>query len=108
MGKTLTDLEELVIREVVGSFTNKKNGAMFFRGSNPINGIWASSDLSISHACILPVGYGIGDHQLFVIDITTADILGSNLPVAKCVSSFPMSQTNMLNYWKGKSSTTKS
>jgi hypothetical protein len=68
------------MKEVVGSFTGKQVGPTFFRGSNPINGIWATSDITISNACIMPVGYGMGDHRMFIIDFITSDITGTNPP----------------------------
>jgi hypothetical protein len=68
LGRELTDTEGLALREVVGSFTNKKIGPTFFRGSKPIDGVWATSDITIANVCIMPVSYGIGDPRLFVID----------------------------------------
>lgn len=76
IGKALTDSEGLNLKEVVGDFTGKPIGATFCRGSMPIDGVWATRDLQISAACIMPVGYGIGDHRLFVIDILTATMVG--------------------------------
>ena len=43
----LTDGDGLAMREVVGDFTGKQLGATFFRGSKPINGIWATSDMEV-------------------------------------------------------------
>ena len=80
IGKALSDPAGLAMTEVVGKFTNKKVGATYFRGSNPIDGIWATPDITILNACIMPVGYGIGDHRMFIIDILTADIIGCNPP----------------------------
>ena len=47
IGKMLTDGDGLAMREVVGDFTGKQLGATFFRGSKPINGIWATSDMEV-------------------------------------------------------------
>ncbi len=54
--------------EVVGDFTGKKKSPTFFRGSKPIDGIWATPNLVVTHACVMLVGYGVGDHWLFVVD----------------------------------------
>ena len=62
LGKALTDIDGLAMKEVVGEFTGKPIGSTFFRGSKPIDGIWAISDITISNAAIMPVDYGIGDH----------------------------------------------
>jgi exonuclease III len=64
LGQQLTDLHGLGMREVVGDFTGKRLGATFFRGSEPIDAIWATSDLEVAHACVMPVGYGVGNHLL--------------------------------------------
>jgi hypothetical protein len=74
IGKALTNLEGLAMKEVVGTFTGRRVGPTYSRGSTPIDGIWATSDISISNACIMPTGYGIGDHRLFIIDFNTTDI----------------------------------
>ncbi len=80
IGKALTDINGLAMKEVVGDFTHQRVGATFFWGSKPINGVWATSDILISNACIMPAGYGIGDHRLFVIDFCMQDIIGSQPP----------------------------
>ena len=48
IGRELTNLDGLAKREVVGNFTGKQVGPTFFRGSNPIDGVWATSDITIS------------------------------------------------------------
>ena len=77
IGKMLTDENGLVMTEVVGAFTGQKLGATFFRGSTPIDGIWATPDIEVVHACVMPCGFGIGDHQLFVGDFHTASLIGT-------------------------------
>jgi hypothetical protein len=54
IGQALTDKEGLCMVEVVGEFTGQKIGPTFFRGSSPIDGIWATADLSVIHACVMP------------------------------------------------------
>ena len=71
IGKTLMKEDGLGMKEVVGSFTGKQVGTTFFRGSTPIDGVWATPDIVVTGACIMPVGYGIGDHCLFVVDFLT-------------------------------------
>jgi hypothetical protein len=65
LGRELTDLHGLGIKDVVGEFTARKLGATYFQGSVPIDAIWATSDVTVANACVMPVGYGIGDHCLF-------------------------------------------
>jgi hypothetical protein len=87
IGKALTDEEGLAMKEVVGAYTGKKIGPTFFRGQLPIDGIWATPDITISNACIMPAGYGIGDHRLFIIDIQTSTLIGTAPPRAKRAAS---------------------
>jgi hypothetical protein len=79
LGRQLTDLDGLGMKEVVGEFTAKQLGATYFRGSEPIDGIWATGNLTVANACMMPVGFGVGDHQLFVIDFATSTLVGLGL-----------------------------
>jgi len=78
IGKSLTDSEGLGMKEVVGDFTGKRLGATFFRGSTPIDAVWATSDVQVISACVMPVGYGVGDHRAFIIDFLTSSLIGTN------------------------------
>jgi hypothetical protein len=80
IGKALTDPSGLNMSEVVGTFTGEKLGATYFRGFRPIDGIWATQDLTITGACVMPAGFGVGDHRLFVVDIQMASVIGNNTP----------------------------
>ena len=62
IGKALMNIAGLGMREVVGDYTGKPIGAMYFRGSHPIDAIWATPDIQVVGACIMPCGYGVGDH----------------------------------------------
>lgn len=76
IGKALTNTEGLGLKEVVGSFTGRQIGPTYYRGRTPIDGIWATPDISIAGACIMPAGFGIGDHRMFVIDLHTDSLIG--------------------------------
>ena len=78
IGKMLTDPNGLAMKEVVGTFTGKEIGPTFFRGSKPIDGVWATSEVTIAAACVMPAGFGIGDHRMFVVDILTSSLVGNN------------------------------
>ena len=67
LGKMLTDPEGLGMIEAVGGYTGKKIGPTYFRGQLPIDGIWTTSDVTVANACIMPAGYGIGDHSHFLV-----------------------------------------
>ncbi len=70
----------LGMKEVVVDFTGKQVGATFFRGTEPIDGVWEMADLKITNACIMMVGCGVGDHCLFVVEFTVASVVGSVPP----------------------------
>ena len=77
IGKSLTNIEGLAMKEVVGEFTTQRLGATYFRGSVLIDAVWATSDVAVINACVMPVGYGVGDHCLFVVDFVTALLVGT-------------------------------
>jgi hypothetical protein len=77
LGQELTDLHGLGMKEVVGEFTTRRLGATYFRGSAPIDAVWATSNVAVVNACVMPVGYGVGDHRLFVVDFITALLVGT-------------------------------
>ncbi len=76
IGKTLTDTEGLNMVEAVGEFTGKKIEPTFFRGLKPIDGIWTTADVILMHACMMPAGFGMGDHHLFVLDMQASSLIG--------------------------------
>lgn len=77
IGRSLTDIQGLNMSEIVGDFTGKKIGPTFFRGSKPVDGVWATRDICVTHACVMPAGYGVGDHRMFVIDFQESSIIGT-------------------------------
>jgi hypothetical protein len=79
MGQQLMDLHGLGMKEVVGDFTTKQLGATYFWGCEPIDAIWATSDVTVANVCMMPVGYGVGDHRLFVVDFATETVVGTSL-----------------------------
>ena len=76
IGKALTDIDGLAMMEVVGAFTGIDIGPTYFRGSKPIDAIWATTDVQVVGASIMPAGFGVGDHHLFVIDFLGSLLLG--------------------------------
>jgi hypothetical protein len=87
IGKALTNIDGLSMREVVGNFTCQLVGPTYFQGSKPIDGVWATSDILACNAAIMPAGYGIRDHLLFVIDFSAVDMIGiSHQKVARSMA----------------------
>ena len=66
--------------ELVGGFTCQKVGATYFRGSTQIGGVWETSDVTVVRVCVMPVGYGVGDHRLFIIDFLKSCLVGAIPP----------------------------
>ena len=64
IGKDLVGNEDLCMGEAVGNFTGKKGEATFFRDKKPIDGVWITADVVITGACVMPAGFGTGDHFL--------------------------------------------
>ncbi len=91
IGCSLTNPDVLNISKVVGDFTGKKLGPTFFQGSKPINGVWATSDLVVSHDWVMPAGFGVGNHRMFVIGFHEASLVG-NAPF--CIQHFSNRQLN--------------
>jgi hypothetical protein len=76
LGKDLSDREGLNLSKVIFKHTVLQTGALFFWDSKPVDGLWASSDLDISNACVMPFGYGVGDHHAFVLDNPPESLVG--------------------------------
>jgi hypothetical protein len=87
LGKALSNREGLNLQEVILKQTGIPTGATFFWGSHPIDGLWASDDLDISNACIMPFGYGVGDHRTFIFDISFESLIGVNPVRIVCLAS---------------------
>ena len=66
--------------EVVGEFPCQKVGATYFCESTIFDGVWATSDVTLVGACVMPVGYGVGDHRLFIIDFLRSCMVVASPP----------------------------
>jgi hypothetical protein len=66
------------MREAVLSYMGASPVTTFFWGLHPIDGLWVTSDLNISNACIMPFGFGVGDHCAFILDILLESLVGIN------------------------------
>ncbi len=70
------DRDGLDLREAIIHHTGKSPGATFFRGSKPINDLWVTGNIDISNACVMPFGYGVGDHHAYILDIPIESLVG--------------------------------
>ena len=80
VGRALEETEGLEMMEAVGTFTSKRVRATFFRGTDPIDGVWVTSEVVVTGACVMPAGFGIGDHRMCVLDLLILALIGSNSP----------------------------
>ena len=67
-------------------------GATVFWRSRRIDSLWVSKDLDISNVCVMPFGFGVGNHRAFIIDISLELLVGVNpinviRPASKQLSS---------------------
>ncbi len=76
LGKALGDRDGLNLGEAIIHHTGKSPGATFFRRSKPIDGLWVSGEIDISNACVMPFGYGVGDHHAYILDIPIKFLVG--------------------------------
>ena len=47
------------------------------RGSTPIDAVFGTAGLECSAASLLPFNVGVGNHRVFIVDITLESILGN-------------------------------
>ena len=68
--------KDIGMREVV----NERAGPgpnTWFRGTDPIDGIWVTDDLEVAGAAHLPYDSELGDHRPVVADLTMRSVLGT-------------------------------
>ena len=104
--KALTVSEDIQMIEAVGNYTGKKIGATFFRGTKPIDGVWVTSEVVIIGACVMPAGYGNGDHRILVLEFLTSSLIGHDPPkivraaARRLNTNIPSVNSTTLTGWK--------
>jgi hypothetical protein len=83
-------MDGLNMLEVVGEFMGKRIGPTFFQGLKPINGVWVTPDIAVTCSCMMPAGFGVGDHRLFVVNFQEASLIGDVPHRIKRFSSRPL------------------
>jgi hypothetical protein len=76
LGRALADTSSLGLHKAVLHHTGTRTEATFFRDSKPIDGLWVSSNNVLANMCVMPFGYGVGNHCMFVLDIVLESLLG--------------------------------
>ncbi len=77
LGRALANPAGLGMHEAVLRHTSTGTGLMFFHGSKLIDGLWTTRDIVISNVCVMPFGYGFGDHRMFVFNVTLESLIWS-------------------------------
>ena len=60
--------------------TKRHLPATFIRGTQPIDAIYATAGVVCVNACLLPNKIELGDHRGFLLDFTSASVIGENFP----------------------------
>jgi hypothetical protein len=50
------------------------------RGTSPLTTFFGSPGLHVENAMVFPHWYGLGDHRLFVLEVSSASLFGRQLP----------------------------
>jgi hypothetical protein len=125
LGRALISTPDLDLSETMLSHTGNELSATYFRGSRPIDAIWTTPDIEIRNICAMPIGYGIGDHRSFILDVSTRSLVGTDpqpvkRPTARCLNTkipfcadkyneiLAFAQINTTKYWSDRLSTINS
>lgn len=82
-GLLAKELEKIGLMSTYHKMFNQAGPASHIAGSDPINGIWASSNLSASAVSILPQKFGAGDHRVILVDFNLDQILERNTRICR-------------------------
>ena len=58
----------------------RKGPNTYFRGSDPIDGIWITSEIEVTSAAYLPFDPELGDHQPVIANMSKRLLVGDNGP----------------------------
>ncbi len=78
LGRALLDPGGLALQGGSAAAHRKEDRCYLLPRKIPINGLWVTSNIEVANACVMPFGYGIGDHQMFILDITMESFVGKN------------------------------
>jgi hypothetical protein len=79
--------DDLNLTEICRQQTGIPIPPTFQTGSIPINGIFATPSIKCVNVFILPHLGGVGDHQCFIIDLSSETVIGSTFPnIVRCAS----------------------
>ena len=73
-------MQDLNMTEQCHTTTKQRLPATFDDGSQPIDAIFVTAGVVCISACLLARYGGIGDHRSFILDFTSASLIGENFP----------------------------
>jgi hypothetical protein len=86
--------EDLCMTEICHRKTDKLLPPTHSRGCIPINTVFGTVGLACSAVSLLPFNVGVGDHHIFIVDITSKSILGKVFPLVIPASSHLLNCTS--------------
>ena len=82
-GLLAKELEKLGMMNTCNKMFNQAGPASHITGSDPIDGTWASSNLSALAMSILPQKFGAGDHRVILVDFNLDQTLERNVRMCR-------------------------
>ena len=72
--------DDLCMHDVFYQTTGTSLPAMTIHGSTAIDAVYSTAGLAVSAIAIHPFRTGVGDHQIFMVDIESATVMGNSFP----------------------------
>ena len=79
LAKRLED-GDLLMQEQYRAYTGKQLPATFLRGPRPIDGVFATTGVTVRNAGLLRRRGGVGDHRCFILDFESLSVFGNTFP----------------------------
>ena len=74
------------LQEAVHAAVDGKGPNTYFRGSDPINRIWITSEIEVTNAAYLPFDPELGDHRPVIANMSKCSLVGDNGPRVQWVA----------------------
>ena len=71
---------DIRMRELCREILGKESPNSHFRGSTPLTGVFATSEIRGVNAFQSGHGGGIGDHRVFIVDVDMGSLIGEDFP----------------------------
>ena len=71
---------DIGLQEAVHAAVDGKGPHTYFRGSDPIDGMWTTPEVEVTSAAYLPFDPELGDHRPVIANISKRSLVGDNGP----------------------------